>query len=285
MNVTLVQLRALVALVSTGTFTDAAIDLRVSQASVSRAVQALEAALDRSLVNRTTRSIELTPDGRHVVERVRRILDEVDSLGDRVPGQATELRVGYAWSALGRHTTAFQRDWEVQHPDVALSLVQSNTPTAGLAEGDVDVAILRRSVDDPRFCSAVIGHERRFAAVASDDRLARRRSITLADFAGRTVGVDLRTGTTTVELWLGTSAPAGFRDTRHVNDWLTLVAAGQVIGITSEATVALHAQAGVTFRPVRDAPSITVLMAWRKIAEPPALHSVIETARTLLGRP
>ncbi|WIB66855.1 LysR family transcriptional regulator [Curtobacterium sp. MCBD17_035] len=285
MDVTLVQLRALVALVSTGTFTDAAIDLHVSQASVSRAVQALEAALGFSLVRRTTRSLELTPQGRRVVDHARRILDEVESLRDLTPRASTEVRIGYAWSALGRHTTRFQREWAAEHLEPALSFVQSNTPTAGLAEGGVDVAILRRPVDDPRFDSAPIGTERRFAALASDDPLSRRRSVTLTDFAGRTVGIDLRTGTTTADLWAGISAPAAFRDTRHVDDWLTLVAAGQVTGMTSEATAALHARTGVTFRLVRDAPPIEVLMAWRRASAPPALAALIEKARGLLADP
>jgi DNA-binding transcriptional LysR family regulator len=285
MEVTLVQLRAFAAVVSAGTFTDAAIDLRVSQASVSRAVQGLERALGLSLVTRSSRSIELTTDGRRVLDRARRIIDEVEGLLDTGASTTTEIRVGYAWSALGQHTTLLQRQWSLSAPRVTMTLIQSNTATAGLAEGDVDVAIVRRPVPGDRFDSIVVGTERRYAAIASDDPLARRRTVTLEDFVGRTVGVDLRTGTTTPDLWQAGNHPSGYRDTRHVDDWLTLVAAGQVIGMTSEATAAQHPRKGIVFRPVRDAPRIEVRLAWRRVAPPDGLDRLVAIVDALLASP
>jgi DNA-binding transcriptional LysR family regulator len=283
MDVTLVQLRAFVAVVAAGTFTDAAIELRVSQASVSRAIQGLEKATGLVLVNRTSRSLELTRDGRRVLDRARRVLDEVEDLLSPNMSVAREIRLGYAWSALGQHTTTLQRAWLADHPDVTLTLIQSNTATAGLAEGDVDVAILRRPVAGDRFASTVIGTERRYAAVASDDPLARKRSVTLADFSGRIVAVDLRTGTTSSDLWPADVRPAAFRDTRNIDDWLTLVAAGQVVGVTSEATASQHPRAGVVFRPVRDAARIEVHLAWRTLSPPTNLKPLIAATSQLLG--
>src|SRR5262245_33215818 len=69
------QMRALVAVLDTGTFTDAASTLGVSQAAVSRAVAGLEAALGVRLLQRTSRHVTLTSTGARVVERVRLILD------------------------------------------------------------------------------------------------------------------------------------------------------------------------------------------------------------------
>ena len=63
MGVELRQLRCLVAVNDAGTFTDAAIDLNMSQAAVSRNVAALEETLGVRLVQRTTRSVRLTPAG------------------------------------------------------------------------------------------------------------------------------------------------------------------------------------------------------------------------------
>src|SRR5918994_869620 len=67
------QLRALVAVVDAGTFTDAAARLGVSQAAVSRSVAALETGLGARLLRRTTRRIELTPTGERVVAQARRV--------------------------------------------------------------------------------------------------------------------------------------------------------------------------------------------------------------------
>ena len=89
------------------------------------------------------------------------------------------MRVGYAWSALGRHTTTLQRRWSAEHPGSTLVFVQANTTTAGLVEGAADIAVTRRPVNDRRFEAPLIGVERRYAAVATDHPLARRRTVAM----------------------------------------------------------------------------------------------------------
>ena len=124
------------------------------------------------------------------------VLEEVAAIR-RGPSRARgDLRIGYAWSALGRHTTAVQRRWTDAHPGSALEFVQFRTATAGLTDGTVDASVLRRPVSDARVRTALLGVERRYAAVAADDPLARRRTLGLEDFAGRIVAVDSLTGTT-----------------------------------------------------------------------------------------
>lgn len=270
------QLRALLAVVDTGTFTGAAAVLGVSQASVSRAVASLERALGARLLQRTTREVSLTAAGAHVVRHARRVLEEVAAIQRAAQRSRGDLRIGYAWSALGRHTTAVQRRWSQAHPGSALVFVQSNTPTAGLTEGTVDASVLRRPVGDDRLRTALVGVERRYAAVAADDLLARRRSVGLDDVAGRTVAVDALTGTTTEELWSPHRAPAATLTVRGVDDWLTVIAAGQAIGISAEATVAQHPRPGLVYRPVRDAPPVPVRLAWWADSPPPDLDALVQ---------
>jgi DNA-binding transcriptional LysR family regulator len=269
MNVELRYLRALVAVVDAETFTDAAIELGTSQAAVSRSIAALEQALGLRILQRTTRSFTPTPVGERIIAHARRVLDEL-ALLERVAGDhGSELRVGYAWSALGRRTIALQRQWEELHPDVSLVWVQSNAPSGGLADGSADVAVRRRPLTERRFTSTPIGTEARFAAIAASDPLARRRVLKMADFAGRTIAVDRRTGTTSEELWPGESRPAGFRPVQGVDEWLTLISTGQALGMSSEATAAQNPRPGVAYRPVRDAPPIEVFLAcWRDDPSP-----------------
>src|SRR6185436_8743359 len=110
-----------------------------------------------------------------VVARARRILDEVDQLERSVTEAPSELRVGYAWAALGKHTTRIQRSWAAAHPGTPLVFVQSNTPTAGLVDGGADIAVLRLPVNERRFELALVGVEARYAAVATGSSLARKR--------------------------------------------------------------------------------------------------------------
>jgi DNA-binding transcriptional LysR family regulator len=264
MNLELRQLRALVAVAEAQTFTDAAIALGTSQASVSRSVAALERALGVRVFQRTTRSVTPTVAGKRIIEHARRVLDEARLLEEAARDDAGELRVGYAWSAVGSRTLAMQRSWEESNPAVRLVWVQSGSPAAGLANGTVDVAVVRRRLNDTRFAETLIGTERRYAAVAATDPLARRRFLRMADFAGRTIAVDSRTGTTTVDLWSPQTQPASLRPIQGVDDWLTLISTGQAMGMSSEATATQYPRPGVVYKVVRDAPPLPVFLAYWK---------------------
>lgn len=279
------QLRALLAVIDAGTFTGAADVLGVTQASVSRTVAALERTLGARVLQRTTREVSLTATGAQVAGHARRVIEEIAAIRRASEHTHGDLRIGYAWSALGRHTTAVQQRWSEAHPGSALLFVQSSTATAGLTDGVADVSVLRRPVDDPRVRTALLGVERRFAAVAADDALAHRRSLSLNDFTGRTVAVDALTGTTTEALWTSTGAPAATRPVRGIDDWLTVIAAGQAVGMSSEATAAQHRRPGVVYRPVRDAPPVPVWLAWWADSPPSRLDALLQLICEQYARP
>ncbi|MDN0200089.1 LysR family transcriptional regulator [Streptomyces sp. S.PNR 29] len=280
MDVELRQLRCLVAIVDEGTFTDAALALGVSQAAVSRTLASLEGALGVRLLRRTSRAVTPTSTGLRVLAHARRVLAEVDDLvRDALSGHA-HLRIGYAWAALGRHTLAFQRRWGAEHPETELHLVRVNSPSAGLAEGACDLAVVRRPLDDRRFGSAIVGLERRLCALASDDQLARRRSVRLADLTGRTLLVDRRTGTATPDLWSPDARPA-IEETHDVDDWLTVISTGRCVGMTAESTANQYPRPGVVYRPVPDAEPIAVRLAWWQDDPHPATQAVLELLTSL----
>jgi DNA-binding transcriptional LysR family regulator len=274
MDLELRQLRCLVAIVDAGTFTDAAIELGVSQAAVSRTLMALEQVLGVRLLHRTSRSITPTTAGARVLAQARQILAAADNLvADATTGHTT-LRIGHAWSAMGRHTREFQRRWAARYPAVDLQLVRANSPTGGLAEGLCDIAVLRTAAGGSRFASAIVGYEPRYCALAADDPWARRRSIRLGEISGRTLLIDRRTGTTTLDLWPAAEQPRT-RETRDIDDWLTIIAAGGGIGITPEGTTAQYRRDGVVFRPLRDAPPIAVQIIWPRQDPHPSAHAAI----------
>ncbi|MEJ3745992.1 LysR family transcriptional regulator [Actinomycetes bacterium KLBMP 9797] len=278
MDVQLRHLEALVAVADAGTFTGAAAELGVSQAAVSRAIAALEATLGARLVQRTTRRVALTVSGTRVLAHARSVLDEVANLHRVVEQARTELRVGYAWAALGKHTRRVQKAWAAAHPGLPLLFVHVNTPTAGLSDGVADVAVIRRPLRDARFATAPVGQERRYAAVATDNALARRRSVRLGDLARYPVAIDDRTGTTTPELWRD-GGPKAVRTTHGVDEWLTLIAAGQAVGLTSEATANQNPRPGVAYRSVRDAEPIPVWLAWWTDDPPTHLADLLTLVR------
>ncbi|HUB22347.1 MAG TPA: LysR family transcriptional regulator [Streptosporangiaceae bacterium] len=284
MDLELRHLRCLVAIVDAGTFTDAAIELGISQAAVSRNLMALERVLGVRLLHRTSRTITPTTAGVHALAQARQVLAAADNLVAEATTGHTRLRIGHPWSAMGRHTREFQRRWAARYPDVELQLIRTNSATGGLAEGLCDIAVLRTAVDGRRFASAVVGHERRYCALAADDPWARRRSVRLDEVARRTVLIDRRTGTTTPGLWPAAAQPA-LRDTRDIDDWLAIIAAGGGVGITPEGTTAQYRRDGVVFRPLRDAPPIAVQMIWRRHDPHPSTHAAVALLTELYRRP
>ena len=263
-EVTLRDLRSFVTVVDEGTFTDAAIELRTTQASVSRHVAALEAALGARLLHRGGLAAHPTTTGRRVLRHARLVQAEVDSLRRAVEDEDREIRVGFAWAALGAHTVSVQREWARRHPSAQLAFVTSNNRHAGVSEGLADVGVVRREPSSPSIGYAVLGHEERVAALPAEHPLARRRTLRMADFSGETVAIDTVTGTTVADLWTPSQAPRAFRRVDDTDEWLTVIAAGQALGLTSRATAAQYARVGVTYRSVKDAPKVPVWLIWWK---------------------
>ncbi|QNH19053.1 LysR family transcriptional regulator [Xanthomonas sp. SS] len=78
--------------VETGSFTKAAETLHVGKASVTQAVQQLEARLRVKLLNRTTRKVNATADGAAFYERVIQLLADLDDAETSLSGAAAAPR-------------------------------------------------------------------------------------------------------------------------------------------------------------------------------------------------
>ncbi|MGO1543695.1 MAG: LysR family transcriptional regulator [Gulosibacter sp.] len=282
MDWTLRELQFFVTAAEGGSFTDAATQLHVSQAAVSRTIASLERSVGDPLLRRVPRGCELTSVGHGLLPRARRLLAEADRLDQFLRTRHSQLRLGYAWAALGRHTAPLQRQWAKEHDDIDLELVRQNSPTSGLAEGLCDVAIMRRPVDDRRFDSVVVGLERRLVAYAADDpQWARRRQLSMAEIAERTVAIDRRAGTTTEDLWRSFGHSPDFLESSDVDSWLDALAAGRGVGVTAAATADHHPRPGVVYRPVKDAPRIPVRLVWWRDARPAGLTELADAITTL----
>jgi DNA-binding transcriptional LysR family regulator len=95
---TLVQLRHFVSLAQTGSFSQSAAALFLTQPALSRSIRALEAEFGQPLFDRIGRRSELTPFGREAVERARELVLAAEDLRDRSrqagDGQEGVLRIG-----------------------------------------------------------------------------------------------------------------------------------------------------------------------------------------------
>jgi DNA-binding transcriptional LysR family regulator len=278
MTVELRHLRAFAAIAEEGSVTAAARRLAITQPALSRTLAQLERSLGARLVERSTTSLGLSPEGRVLLPKVLAALAAVDEVLDPAAVRARPLRVGHAWSGAGPHTTAILREWQGQHPDVPVEVRRVDDRLAGLARGQVDVAFLRGNVEAAGVRTRLLHREPRVAALPADHRLAGAAATTMAELAVERLVVNPTSGTVSELLWPVGARPEVALRVRTVEDWLIAIAAGQGIGLTAASTAQLHAHPGVVFVPVIDAPAMPVLLGWRDGPGHPARDDFVTVA-------
>ncbi|WP_372088724.1 LysR family transcriptional regulator [Tistrella mobilis] len=157
------SMRIFVRVVESGSFSQAARDLNISQPTVSKQLAALEARLGTQLVARSSRALAVTPAGQDYYEATVRILQDLDSAEERV------LEGQTAPSGLVRVTLspAFGRmfviprllDFRNRFPDVAIEMEVSGRHVDLIEEG-IDVAIRIGRLSDSALIARHIGDMR-----------------------------------------------------------------------------------------------------------------------------
>ncbi|MFD9247781.1 LysR family transcriptional regulator [Streptomyces sp. NPDC059556] len=283
MSIELRHLRCFLAIAEESSLTRAATRLHLTQPAVSRTLAALEQHLGARLVDRSTHHLALTAEGRAFQDRAAAALAAFDAAVDPARLRHRPLRLGHAWSAFGPYTTPLLRRWQREHPETPLELLRIDDRTAGLTRGEVDAALLRGTVDAPGLATEELTTEERVAAVPADSPLAERPRLALDDLAGGTVVLNTVSGATTLALWPAAARPAATVTVANTDDWLTAIAAGRGVGVSSASTASLHPHPGVTYRPLPDAPPLPVVLAWRDAFPHPATGALVAMAREIVS--
>lgn len=170
------DLEMLLSVVDCGSFSAAAEVLDIQVARVSRAVSKVERQLGVSVLNRTTRRLELTDEGRQFVEAVRQGLlkiqqaeEDVISRGELPKGR---LRVDAASPFALHQLVPLIKPFNEAYPDIELELT-SNEGFVDLLEKKTDVAIRIGALSDSTLHARPLGKSRLYI-VASPEYLARR---------------------------------------------------------------------------------------------------------------
>ncbi|NUO59481.1 MAG: LysR family transcriptional regulator [Hamadaea sp.] len=197
--------------------TAAAQTLRYTQSAVSRQIAALEAELGVRVFDRLPRGVELTAEGRELLPNAEAVLDRLAAarrgLDDLRGLGRGRLRVGAFPTAVAALVPRALATFRTAYPEVHLSLVEGLTPRLldRLADGTADVAVVSTSpagqFEADRFELHHLLDERLLVAVARDHRLARRRTVRLAELAEDAF---IAGSATAEETLLRASLPSGF---------------------------------------------------------------------------
>lgn len=172
-------------------FTHAAARLYVSQPALSKQVRALERQLGVELLDRGPRGVTLTEAGAALLPHARRVLTawaEGAAALDAVRAAARgTLVVGMSTSpGRGGLLPAVRSRFTAAHPEVSVRLRQVSweDPTAGLADGEADVAFVWLPLPDAgRYGWTVVAEEPRLVALPETHPLADRPEVDFADLA------------------------------------------------------------------------------------------------------
>ena len=290
------QLRCFVAVAEELHFGRAATRLNMTQPPLSRQIQVLEHIIDAQLLERTSRSVRLTPAGRSFLPEAKRILklaETASQVARRIAlGKTGSLKIGYTAAAAYGYLPELIGACRQRLPDVDFSLKEmvSGEQLEALATGQIDVGLLRPPVGRPEFATRRVLAEPLLAAIPKKHPLASREQLSIKDFDGQPFVMysphesryfhDLLVALFTQSDVL----PRYVQHLGQIHSILAMVRAGLGVSIVPAAAANLKI-ADVRLRPLklRTPAPVELFMVWRRDHENPLLPSLIEIASKLAG--
>ncbi|MDO8770024.1 MAG: LysR family transcriptional regulator [Burkholderiaceae bacterium] len=185
---TLVQLRHLIELAASGSFSQSAIKLHLTQPALSRSIRALEDELGQPLFDRIGRKNELTAFGSHIVQRARVLVDEANELRQTSvqlqKGDIGEFRIGMGSGPGAMLMTPLLMLMATDHPKAHIDISRGSTVllVQALRERFLDALILDiRSLQPSADLKVEAIHEMAGTFMCRPGHpLAKKRSVTFA---------------------------------------------------------------------------------------------------------
>ena len=184
------QLRHLVAVADHGHFGRAAEACLITQSSMSASIKELETRLGKVLIERTRRSVMLTPVGADVVARARKVLTDVGEIAELVAASGAPLsgsmRLGVIPTIgpflLPRVLPALRETY----PELKLYLREEQTARLidGLAAGDLDLLLIAFPYPVPGFETHLFAEDPFWVAFPRGHAHAGKERLTGADLKG-----------------------------------------------------------------------------------------------------
>ncbi|OYW61994.1 MAG: hypothetical protein B7X99_05380 [Rhizobiales bacterium 17-65-6] len=167
----LTAFRTLVLVAETGSFTAAAAKLSTVPSAITKRISELEKSLGAKLLHRTTHGVVLTDEGALCLERIQRVLDDVDDieqlLASRRQEASGQLRVSMP-AAMGQIYVIPQLDRFLSaHRSIRLTLEYSDSPP-DLLENRLDIAIRIGKPKDGGFVARRLARSRRVTCATPD---------------------------------------------------------------------------------------------------------------------
>ena len=291
------HLRAFVAVAEESSFTRAARRLHITQPPLSRHVRQLEDELGVTLFVRHRDGIELTSQGRILLDKARgasaAIADFQSAAESMKTPHAGVVRLGIGWG-LWDAVDRIRAHYVKQCSDVLISAVDLCTGPERPRVEDLDVVVARAPIDDAAFESERLFDEQFVAIVSAAHAVAARKSVRLEDLASEPLLMYERgLGPSVYDKTIALYRAAGIRPRivpaqppPYTQSAMMLVATrqGYYIGIASPFTQT-HRTSGVAIVPLEEPDArIPVCIARRRGASSGSVREFLRSAHVTFAR-
>lgn len=289
------HLRCFIAVAEELHFGRAAARLNMTQPPLSRQIQLLERDMGCKVFQRTSRSVVMTEAGRALLPEARRVLRLVESARNMARdisfGRAGVVRCGFTAATAYRFMPALIRKMADRIPGSSLELREmvSFRQIAALDAGELEIALLRPSIDSQRYHGRLVAREKLVLALPAGHPLCARDTVRWTDLDGIDFIMydsveakyfdDLVSRVFTVErVW-----PNVVQRLTQFHSILSLVRVKVGAAIVPESARILEIS-DVEYRSFADgsSPDAELMILWRKDNQNPLVPAVVEIAETLL---
>jgi DNA-binding transcriptional LysR family regulator len=183
MKLNTLGIQAFMAIAERGSFHKAAESLHITQTALTRRLQNFEAELGVRLVERTTRSVELTRMGRDFLPHGRRLLAELEAtlveIRESGKAQRGDISIACVPTASVQFLPRVIRAYSARYPGNRIKILDHLSP--GVAESvlsrEAEFGIMQQGTRHPDLESVSLLRDRYILACRDDHPLAGRRRV------------------------------------------------------------------------------------------------------------
>lgn len=244
------ELQAFVVTAEKASFRLAAEALCLSPPALSRRVERLEAALGVRLLERTTRSVELTAVGQEFLHEARTALvgldEAVQRVNDQVHLRRGRVAIACIPSVASHLLPRVLRAFAVAQPEVQVHVIDesANQVLDAVVRGDADFGLSFTGSQESALRFEALMRERYVLAMQRGHRWAGRKEVAWAELAGQRLVSVSRDSSNRLLLDQATAdlpqQPVAWYECNHVAGALALVEAG--LGLAVLPQLALPAE-------------------------------------------
>lgn len=273
-------------------FGKAAARLKMAQPPLSLQIRQLEEEIGVPLFLRTKRSVELTEEGKVLLEKVYPLFENLEKAIETVKmvsrGEVGEIVIGFIATAAYDILPTIIKHYRNQYPGIHVVLKQFTTSEQlkALQEGTIHIAILSEPKENEKINFEIIRKEPLVIAMPKEHPLATKTSsLELVNLSNDPFIITRRTANQSYyDAVINCCYQAGFsplieQETGEMSTVISLVAAGIGIALVP-ASMQLLLQNEVVYQKIKNSQFNTVTaFAWRSDNRSPIVHAFIDLVK------